>query len=73
MTLNTVAPTPLAEDSGEDGLQMEFEKLPADGRLIVWTDWQVNPTNVGRRSEDVTLLDGSTPVATAHRTVTVFP
>jgi len=73
MTLNTVAPTPSSENSGEDGLEMEFEELPAGGRLIVWTDWQVNPTNVGRRSEDATLLDGSTPIATAHRTVTVFP
>jgi hypothetical protein len=73
MTLNTVAPTPASEDSGDDGLEMEYEELPAGGKLIVWTDWQVNPTDVGRRSEDVSLLDGSTPLATAHRTVTVFP
>jgi hypothetical protein len=73
MTLNTVAPTPLSENSGADGLSMAFEELPAGHRLIVWTDWQVNPTNVGRRSEDATLFDGSTPIVSAHRTVTVFP
>jgi hypothetical protein len=73
MTMNTVAPTPLSENSGPDGLSMAFEELPAGHRLIVWSDWQVNPTNVGRRSEDTTLLDGSTPIASAHRTVTVFP
>jgi hypothetical protein len=72
-TLNTVAPTPLSENSGPDGLSMAFEELPAAHRLIVWTDWQVNPTNVGRRSEDATLLDGAAPIASVHRTVTVFP
>jgi hypothetical protein len=73
MTLNTVAPTPLSENSGPEGLSMAFEELPAGHRLVVWTDWQVNPTNVGRRSEDTTLFDGSTQVASANRTVTVFP
>ena len=72
-TLNTVAPSPLAENSGPDGLSMTFEELPAGHRLIVWTNWQDNPTNVGRRSEDATLFDGPTPIATANRTVTVFP
>lgn len=73
MTLNTVEPTPLSENSGEDGLSMSFEALPAGHTLILWTAWQVNPTNVGRKSEDVTLLDGSEPVASAERTLTVFP
>lgn len=73
MTLNTVAPTPLSENSGADGLSMGFEGLPAGHKLIVWTDWQVNPTNVGRRSENTTLFDGSIRIASAHRTVTVFP
>jgi hypothetical protein len=52
---------------------MAFEELPAGHRLIVWSDWQVNPTNVGRRSEDATLFDGPTRIASANRTVTVFP
>jgi hypothetical protein len=73
MTLNTVAPTPLSENSGPDGLSMAFEELAAGQTLIVWTDWQVNPTNVGRRGEDATLFDGRTQIASADRTVTVFP
>jgi hypothetical protein len=52
---------------------MAFEELPACHTLIVWTDRQVNPANAGRRNEDATLLDGSTQIASAHRTVTVFP
>jgi hypothetical protein len=73
MTLNTVAPSPLSENSGEGGLTMSFEALPAGQTLVVWTNWQVNPTNVGRRDEDVALFDGAEPVASAQRTVTVFP
>jgi hypothetical protein len=73
MTLNTVAPTPASEYSSGEGLSMEFEALPAGQTLIVWTEWQVNPTNVGRRGEDVTLFDDAIRLASVDRTVTVFP
>jgi hypothetical protein len=36
-------------------------------------DFQVNPTNVGHRSQDVELLDGETPILSVERDVTVFP
>ena len=73
MTLNTVAPTPPSESSSSAGLAMTFDPMSAGQVLTVWTEWQVNPTNVGRRSEDVALFDGSTPIASANRTLTVFP
>lgn len=73
ITLNTVAPTPESESSSADGLSMFFPPVPAGGTLKVWTDWQVNPTNVGRRDENVTLFDGDEELATVHRTLTVFP
>jgi hypothetical protein len=34
---------------------------------------QVNPTNVGHRSQDVALFDGTTFLTKIDRTVTVFP
>lgn len=73
MTMNTIVPAPVSEGWGADGLSMSFEPLPAGHTLIVWSDWQVNPTNVGRHSEDTTLFDGSTEIASANRAVTVFP
>jgi hypothetical protein len=73
MTLNTTIPEPLSETSDPNGLTLEFEPLPAGQTLVVWTSWQVNPTNVGRRSEDTTLFDGPTQIASADRTLTVFP
>ena len=36
-------------------------------------EFQVNPTNVGRQSQDVELLDGDTQIATISRTATVYP
>ena len=74
MTLNTVAPTPPSESSSTEGLAMTFDPLDAGQTLVVWTEWQVNPTtSVGRRDQDVTLFDGPTRIAAAERTLTVFP
>jgi hypothetical protein len=41
--------------------------------MIVWLYFQVNPTNVGNRTEDVELDDGSTMIAHVHRSLTIFP
>jgi hypothetical protein len=34
---------------------------------------QVNPTNVGHRSQNVELDDGTTPLLRIKRNVTIFP
>lgn len=72
-TLNTVAPSPESESSSAEGLALTFPPLPAGETLVVWMNWQVNPTNVGTHGEDVELRDGATSIATVHRTLTVFP
>jgi NADH/NAD ratio-sensing transcriptional regulator Rex len=35
--------------------------------------FQVNPTNVGKRSEDVTLEDGSNLITRVQPSLTIFP
>jgi hypothetical protein len=73
MSINTIEPSPL-EESGQDGrLSLGYGELEPGDRLVVFLQLQVNPTNVGRRSQRVELRDGSTLVASADRTVTVFP
>jgi hypothetical protein len=52
---------------------MSFEPLSAGETLEVWTDWQVNPTNVGEHGENVALFNGDAPIASAHRSLFVFP
>jgi hypothetical protein len=39
---------------------------------ILYMQFQVNPTTVGRRSQEVRLTDGSRTLLVVHRTVTVF-
>lgn len=73
MTLNSMVPEPESEESNPAGVALSFEPLPAGQTRVIRTEWQVNPTNVARRSEDVSLFDGPTRIASTERTVTVFP
>ena len=74
MHINTIEPAPTEERSLDDGrLALGFGPLAAGGSLTVHLQFQVNPTNVGRRSADVQLYDGERLIATDERTLTVFP
>jgi hypothetical protein len=73
MTLNTQIPQAKAETSNGGELTLVFEPIRAGERFTVWTQWQVNPVNVGRRPQDVTLYDGARKLTTVHRELTVFP
>jgi hypothetical protein len=71
--INTIEPAP-TEETGRDGrLTFHFGPLGAGEQLVLYMQFQVNPTNVGRRSADVELYDGDRPIATVERTITVFP
>ncbi len=72
-TVNGAAPQPLTEGSTDGKLNFGFGRIPAGSHLTFWISLQVNPTNVGHRPQDVWLYDGSTLVATVHRTITIFP
>ena len=73
ITINTIAPSPISEGSSNGRLTFELGHIPAGGSYVLFMDFQVNPTNVGRRSQDVTLADGSTALLTIHRDVTIYP
>ena len=73
MQINTVEPSPVGEASRDGKLTLDFGHLAPDDNLVVYLQFQVNPTNVGRRSQDVELFDDTTFLARADRTVTVFP
>jgi hypothetical protein len=73
MQINTIEPSPVGEASRDGKLTFDFGHLGADDKLVVYLQFQVNPTNVGRRSQDVELYDDTTFIARADRTVTVFP
>jgi hypothetical protein len=73
ITINTIEPTPISEGSANGKLTLELGHIPAGKSYVLYMDFQVNPTNVGHRAQDVTLADGSTVLLSMHRTVTVFP
>ncbi len=73
MQINTIEPSPVGEASRDGKLALDFGHVGAGNKLVVWLQFQVNPTNVGRRSQDAALYDDLTLLATANRTVTVFP
>lgn len=56
--------TSLAEDLGH---------VPAGQVVRYWIEFQVNPTTVGDRRQNVELDDGRKQILTAHRTLTVYP
>jgi hypothetical protein len=73
MTLNTVEPAPVGEASRDGKVAFELGRIPAGDTYIFFLQFQVNPTNVGRRSVDVELDDGETPLLHVERTVTIWP
>jgi hypothetical protein len=72
-TVNGLAPQPLTEASRNGRLTYGFGHIPAGQSLIFFMSLQVNPTNVGHRSQNVELDDGEKPILTVHRNITIFP
>ena len=73
MQINTIEPSPTEEASRDGDLALSFGPLAAGDRLVLSMQFQVNPTNIGRRSADVGLYDGEELLAQVDRTLTVFP
>jgi hypothetical protein len=73
ITINTIEPSPIGEGSSDGKLVLQLGHVPAGQSYLLFMEFQVNPTNVGHRSQDVTLADGSTALVTLHRKVTIYP
>jgi hypothetical protein len=73
MQINTIEPSPIGEASKDGRLSFELGHIPAGQKFVLFMGFQVNPTNVGRRSQDVELLDGGTHISSIDRTITVWP
>jgi hypothetical protein len=73
MTLNTVEPAPIGEASRDGRIAFELGRIPAGEEYLFFLHFQVNPTNIGRRSNDVQLYDGEQLVLELDRSITVWP
>jgi hypothetical protein len=73
ITINTLVPSPIGEASRDGRLVFELGRVPRGQKHVLFLQVQVNPTNVGRRSQDVELYDGERLLVEVDRSVTVFP
>jgi hypothetical protein len=73
ITLNTLAPSPVGEASRDGRIAFDLGHVPAGSKHVFFLHFQVNPTEVGRRPQDVELLDGESPLLHIDRTVTFYP
>lgn len=73
ITVNTVQPEPSFTVSETGGVAFHYPRLETGRTLTVYYEFQVNPTTVGRRTQDIALRDGPRPLVAVDRSVTIFP
>jgi hypothetical protein len=72
-TVNGLSPQPVNEGSDDGKLIYTLGHIPQGKHFTFFLSLQVNPTNVGHRSQDVQLLDGKQKLTEIRRTITVWP
>ena len=73
ITLNTLVPSPVGEANRNGKIALDLGRVPAGTKHVFFMHFQVNPTEIGRRSQDVRLFDGETELLHVDRTVTIYP
>lgn len=73
MSENSMEPNPSSQTNLDGSVVLSYTPLAAGHKLTVWLYFQVNPTNVGKRREDVELDNGATVITHVHRSLTIFP
>jgi hypothetical protein len=73
MTVNTIEPSPVSEASDDGKLSLALGHIPQGQSYILFMQFQVNPTNVGRRTQTLELDDGDSKILSFDRTVTIYP
>jgi hypothetical protein len=73
LTVNTIEPSPVGEASRNGSLALQLGHIPAGAKHVLFVDYQVNPTTVGRRTMTVELDDGDRQVLSTSRSLRIFP
>ncbi len=73
MTFNSMTPGAVQETDRDGRPVYQYGTLPQGTRYVIWFQCSVNPTNVGRRGATLEVDDGTTPLATVHRSLAVYP
>src|SRR3954447_24527374 len=67
MTVNTIEPAPSEERSANGRLVLELGHIARGSSYLLFMQFQVNPTNIGRRKQNVQLYDGARKLLELHR------
>jgi hypothetical protein len=73
MQANTIEPSPQSEASRGERVVLSYSALKPGDELVVYLQFQVNPTTVGNQDTSVELDDEAAPLARAAHTTTVLP
>ena len=73
VTLNTIVPSPVGEANKDGRIAFDLGRVRAGTEHVFFLHFQVNPTEVGHRPQDVQLLDGESPLLELDRTMTIYP
>ncbi|HVW19505.1 MAG TPA: hypothetical protein VHB30_14780, partial [Solirubrobacteraceae bacterium] len=73
LQVNTIEPSPVSEASRDGRLVLSYDRLDAGDALVVFLQFQLDPTSVGRTSNAVELDDGTHRIAVVHRTLRRLP
>jgi len=73
LTINTLEPSPSDETSDNGNLSFQLGSIDAGSTFVLHMDFQINPTTVGSRKQQVALLDGDTVLVSLTRHLTVYP
>ena len=73
MQVNSIEPAPVGETARDGRVVLSYDAMKPGDLLRVWFQFEVNPTNVGRRSYAVELDDAEQPVARVAPTITALP
>jgi hypothetical protein len=73
LQVNSIEPNPESESSRDGRLVLSYASLGPGDRLVIYMQFEVNPTNAGRRSFGFELDDGQARIARIDRDITVLP
>jgi hypothetical protein len=73
VTLNTLEPAPVGEASRDGRIALDLGRIPAGDEHTLFLHFQVNPTAVGMRSQDVELYDGERLLVSFDRDAIIWP
>ena len=73
MQINSINPQPIGEASRDGRIALDLGHIPAGHSAIYFVEFQVDPTNVGYRSQNVELDDQGKRLFFIRRTIMIFP